>query len=84
MHGMEPARLRALFDAEVRRSARGDGSGALVEPDQHVVRWVAADGRGWSGVAWSELDEGCADAVIAAQVAYFADRGQKFEWKLYD
>ena len=25
-----------------------------------------------------------ADAVIAAQVAYFAARGEKFEWKLYD
>ncbi len=81
---MEADRVRGLFDAQVRRSATSDGSGALIETDEHVTRWVAAGGQGWSGITWSALDEGCADAVIAAQVAYFADRGKKFEWKLYD
>ena len=59
--------------------------GARIEADPLVVRWVGAEGRGWSGIAWSGL--GDADgrrAVIAAQVAYFAARGEKFEWKLYD
>jgi GNAT superfamily N-acetyltransferase len=84
MHDMDPAHVRDLFDSQVRRSDQADGSGALVEADEHVVRWVAAGGQGWSGITWSELDEGCADAVIAAQVAYFAGRGHQFEWKLYD
>ena len=45
---------------------------------------MAVDGQGWSGITWSDLDEDSAGAVIAAQVAYFAGRGQQFEWKLYD
>jgi hypothetical protein len=48
---MEPDRVLAAFDAEVRRSARPDGSGARIEADPVVVRWVGTDGRGWSGIA---------------------------------
>ncbi len=39
--------MLAAFDAEVRRSVRPDGSGARIEADPLVVRWVGADGRGW-------------------------------------
>jgi ribosomal protein S18 acetylase RimI-like enzyme len=81
---VEPDRALAAFDAEVRRSVRPDGSGARIEADPLVARWVGAEGRGWSGIAWSALGDADADAVIAAQVAYFAARGEKFEWKLYD
>ena len=81
---MEPYRVLAAFDAEVRRSVRPDGSGARSEADPLVVRCVGADGQGWSGIAWSGLGDADADAVIAAQVAYFAARGEEFEWKLYD
>jgi GNAT superfamily N-acetyltransferase len=81
---MEPARTLAAFDAQVRRSARPDGSGARIQADRNVVRWVSVDGRGWSGITWSQLDEADADPVIAEQVAYFRDRAEKFEWKLYD
>ena len=81
---MEPDRVLAAFDAEVRRSVRPDGSGARIEADTPVVRWVGTDGRGWSGIAWSGPDDADADAVIAAQVAYFAARDEAFEWKLYD
>ena len=81
---MEPDRVLAAFDAEVRRSTRPDGSGARIEADSLVVRWVGTDGQGWSGIAWSGLDDADADAMIAAQVAYFAARDETFEWKLYD
>ena len=81
---VEPGRVLAAFDAEVRCSVRPDGSGALIEADCHVVRWVGVGDRGWSGIAWSGLDEADADGVIAEQVACFAARGEKFEWKLYD
>jgi len=67
----------------VTASAR-TGRGALIKADGKVVRWVSVDGRGWSGIAWSELDEADADNVIAEQVAYFGGRCEKFEWKLYD
>jgi ribosomal protein S18 acetylase RimI-like enzyme len=81
---VEAARVLAAFDAQVRRSVRPDGSGALVEADRAVVRWMSVDGQGWSGIAWSELGEADADSVIAEQVAWFRSRGERFEWKLYD
>jgi ribosomal protein S18 acetylase RimI-like enzyme len=81
---MDPASVLAAYNAQVRRSVRPDGSGARVETDGSVVRWVTVDGSGWSGIVWSDLDEASADRVIAGQVAFFRDRDEKFEWKLYD
>jgi GNAT superfamily N-acetyltransferase len=81
---METADVLHSFDSQVRRSTQSDGSEALIEADGHVVRWIAVNGQGWSGITWSQLDDTDADRVIAAQVAYYRDLGQKFEWKLYD
>ncbi len=81
---MDSDRVLAAFDAEVRRNVRPDGSGARIEADPFVVRWVGVDGQGWSRIAWSDLSEADADAVIAEQVAYFAARDEKFESKLHD
>ena len=81
---MDPASVLAAYNAQVRRIVRPDGSGARVETDGSVVRWVTVDGSGWSGIVWSDLDEASADRVIAGQVAFFRDRDEKFEWKLYD
>jgi hypothetical protein len=49
---MEPDLVLAAFDAEVRRSVRPDGSGARIEADPLVVRWMAGGGRGLPGRAW--------------------------------
>jgi GNAT superfamily N-acetyltransferase len=81
---VEPASVLAAYNAQVRRSVRPDGSGALAEADGSVVRWVTVDGAGWSGIVWSDLNEASADRVIADQVAFFGDRDERFEWKLYD
>jgi len=81
---MEPASVLAAYNAQVRRSVQPDGSGARVEAGNDVVRWVTVDGGGWSGIVWSDLNEANADRVIADQVALFRDRGERFEWKLYD
>jgi GNAT superfamily N-acetyltransferase len=71
------------FDAQVRRGLHSDGSGALGERVGPVIRWSTVSGEGWSGIAWSELDAGTADGVIADQVAFFRGRAERFEWKLY-
>ncbi len=76
--------MLAAYDAQVRRGAQADGPGARIEVTGRVVRQVAADGPGWSGITWSDLHDGDADAVIAEQVARFRAIGQEFEWKLYD
>jgi GNAT superfamily N-acetyltransferase len=53
---------------------------ARVERDVRVVRYLS---EGWSGVLWSDLDESCADAVIAAQVQRFSELVTPWEWKHY-
>ena len=75
--------MRAAFDAQIRRNTRTDEPGAVVEADAGVLRWLAP-GTQTSCITWSELTSGSADAVIAAQVGYFAARGTPVEWKLYD
>ncbi|MFF1559512.1 GNAT family N-acetyltransferase [Streptomyces sp. NPDC058279] len=85
-------RVRALYDAEMRRDARPDSAEARVERVGAVVRQTMPGPLGWNAVLWSELDEENADAEIAAQIAHFGQSGQfpgagqpaGFEWKLYD
>jgi ribosomal protein S18 acetylase RimI-like enzyme len=83
---MDSAAVLQAFNTQVRQSTRPDGTGAIFEQDGAVVRRVAArgqDGANGSGVFWSGLDPGTAEAVIAAQVAFFGSLGERFEWKLY-
>jgi GNAT superfamily N-acetyltransferase len=81
---VDPVELLDTFNAQVRRSAQPDGPGARIEAVGTVVRQVARDAQGWSGITWSQLDDDDADAAVAGQVAYFRGLGQEFEWKLYD
>ncbi|MET9608009.1 GNAT family N-acetyltransferase [Streptomyces sp. NPDC006512] len=79
--------VRDRYDAQMRRDAVPDVAAARVERAGAVVRQTSP-GLGWNGVLWSDLDEGNADAEIAAQVAFFSARdgeegGAEFEWKLY-
>ena len=75
--------MRAAFDAQIRRNTRAGEPGAVVEAGAGVLRWLAP-GTQTSCITWSELTSDSADAVIAAQVRYFAARGTPVEWKLYD
>ncbi len=79
---MDHASVLALHDRDLREGARPDGPGARVERVGGVVRQVA-DGYGWNGVLWSDLDAADADAVITEQIAFFTGLGRDFEWKLY-
>jgi ribosomal protein S18 acetylase RimI-like enzyme len=80
---LDAAAVLSAFDEQVRRGLHSDGTGAVGERAGPVVRWAMAGGEGWSGVVWSDLDSGTADAVIADQVAFFGRRRERFEWKLY-
>ena len=81
---MNPQATLAAFDEQVRRSPRPEEPGARAERIGDIARHVAPNRDGWSGVVWSSLDEGSADAAIAEQARYFTALGQKVEWKLYD
>ncbi len=80
---MDHDAVLTLFDQQIRQSVQGDTPGTLVERTGGVIRHAGADA--WSGIVWSDLDEGSADAEIAAQVRWFADAdsGDEFEWKVY-
>jgi GNAT superfamily N-acetyltransferase len=80
---MNRSDVLAAFNLQVRQSTSPDGTGAIFEAGPQVVRRIAQPGSGGSGVLWSSLDAADADEVIAAQVAFFGARGEKFEWKLY-
>ncbi|PYC77157.1 GNAT family N-acetyltransferase [Streptomyces tateyamensis] len=79
---MDNARVLETYDRELRREAVPDGPGAVVHRTDRTVRHDGGP-QGWSAVLWSDLDEAGADAAIAEQVAYFAERGREFEWKHY-
>jgi ribosomal protein S18 acetylase RimI-like enzyme len=80
---MDRSEVLAAFNQQVRQSTSPDGTGARFEADAHVVRRIAQPRLGGSGVLWSSLDAGSADEVIAAEVRFFGERGEQFEWKLY-
>lgn len=74
--------LRA-YDDEVRAAVPVVGQGDRVERDGPVYRCVV---RGHNMIEYRDLgglegDE--LDALIARQVAFFADRGEEFEWKTH-
>ncbi|GGM07539.1 GNAT family N-acetyltransferase [Dactylosporangium sucinum] len=74
---MDERAVLAEFDRQVRQQPQGDG---VVEREPGIVRVVSAP-DGWTGIAWADLDGLDAGAVIAAQVARFAE--QAWEWKHY-
>ena len=81
---LDPVSVRVSYDLQVRRGPDNDSTGVVVVVTSRFARWTAANGRGWSEIAWSKLDPACADEVIAAQIRHFAESGQSFVWRLYD
>ena len=79
---MDRDAVLARFDARLRRDARPDTAGAVVERAGDVVRQVGAPGD-WNGVLWSDLDPAGADAAIAETIHRYATLGLDFEWKWY-
>ncbi|WP_427891631.1 GNAT family N-acetyltransferase [Kribbella sp. GL6] len=73
--------LRAAFDQQIR-TRRGGASTGTAEYLGSVIRQVGLRGDGFvqylGGVDGAELDQ-----LIADQVAFFRERGTKFEWKYY-
>jgi GNAT superfamily N-acetyltransferase len=81
----DAAALLEAYQAQLRTHVHDPlPEGVQVEWDGPVQRTTGLGGRGWilyrdlGGLEGGELDE-----LIARQVAFFADRGQEFEWKLH-
>ena len=81
----EVSELVAAYDAQVRdRVPDPLPRGVVVERDGPLLRFFGWAGRGFvvyrdlGGLEGADLDE-----VIARQVHIFAERGERFEWKLH-
>ena len=85
--GSRISELLDAFDTQLRRTSTDGGPGVVVElltEPGAVLRVTPPPGSGWGGgVFWSDLDEGDADATIAAVQAWFGPLGRDIEWKHY-
>jgi GNAT superfamily N-acetyltransferase len=83
MPPLDPLEMLAAYDTELRAHVPDPlPAGERLERDGPLFRFLTPRGQGW--VLYSSLDgiEGRAlDELIARQVAVFAERGQRFEWK---
>ena len=79
---MDRQAVRAAYDNQIRQHPQPDEPDGRVEHDRGVIRIVSGAG-GWSGVIWSDLDPGSADAVVSAQIIRFAELARPWEWKHY-
>jgi GNAT superfamily N-acetyltransferase len=77
--------LVAAYDAKLRADIPDPlPAGEIAERDGPLVRIFGGPSGGWilyrdlGGLEGAELDE-----LIARQVAFFAERGERFEWKLH-
>ncbi len=83
---MDQDQLLAIFDKQVRFDSCDPlfERQAVPEDNPIVVRHVPLDPEArWGWVNWSRLTEANADRAITEQVAFFAGRGQNFEWKRF-
>jgi len=79
---MDRHAILTAFDEQIRRHPQPDVPAGFVEHDATVVRSMSPR-EGWSGVTWSQLDQGNADEVIAEQIRRFAELSRPWEWKHY-
>jgi GNAT superfamily N-acetyltransferase len=77
--------LLAVYDAQLRAYVPARlPEGEVAERDGPLLRFHGGAGQGWvlyrdlDGIDGTELDE-----LIARQVAFFRDRGERFEWKYH-
>jgi GNAT superfamily N-acetyltransferase len=83
---MTDLELLAVHDTQLRgRMPERLPAGEAVERDGPLLRFYGGPGeQGWvvyrdlGGIEGAELDE-----LIARQIDFFADRGERFEWKSY-
>ena len=85
MTGNEVEALRDAYDAQLRAHVHDRVPASVrFERDGPLLRTTGFGNRGWieyhdlGGLDGAELD-----ALIARQVAFFRQRGERFEWKLH-
>lgn len=82
---MNDAELLAVYDAQLRAHvAERLPEGVTVEHDGPVTRFLGFPGQGWLEYHdLGDISEPDLDALIARQVARFAEVHQRFEWKYH-
>ena len=74
--------ILALYTQDQRINTSYPDSRREVLP--HLIRDIASSADGEGAIIYSALDETNADAEIRAQITFFTEIGQNFEWKVYD
>ncbi|MEZ4706028.1 MAG: hypothetical protein R3A44_02405 [Caldilineaceae bacterium] len=74
--------ILALYTQDQRINTTYPDSRRQVLP--HLIRDVATSADAEGAIIYSTLNEANADAEIRAQIAFFTEMGQNFEWKVYD
>jgi GNAT superfamily N-acetyltransferase len=83
--GTDAAELLAAYDRQLRTQVPERlPEGVQVERDGPLVRWLGAMNGGFVGYRdLGGLDGADLDDLIARQVRVFAERAERFEWKLH-
>lgn len=85
---MQPDEVLAAYDVQIRRDTAPPLPTWVVEDLGRIIRQTAPPGdRTGAFIGWNDftgLDDATTDALIAEQVAYFAELGRHSEWKHFD
>ena len=74
----------AVFDSYIADRRLQDLEGLQREDLGQLIRYSAVRPGKEGMVAYAQLDECQAERAVQAQIDYFQERGEDFEWKLYD
>ena len=80
---MEAQAILDLYDREMRKDASANRANIHKHPGlTYFVALPPSPRAGW--VIYTRLDEANVDEAISSTVDFFRDKGDEFEWKVYD
>jgi hypothetical protein len=78
---LDPQLVMSAYNEHERIGITITGCKKIVTPD--LVRFASEDNYG-SFISYYDLSSENLESVIEAEIEYFSERGQTFEWKTYD
>lgn len=80
---MEPRAILDLYDQEMRKDASANRANIHKRPGlTYFLALPPSPRAGW--VIYTRLDEANVEEAISSTVDFFSDKGNEFEWKVYD
>jgi GNAT superfamily N-acetyltransferase len=80
---MEPQAILDQYDQEMRKDASANRANIHKRPGlTYFLALPPSPRAGW--VIYTRLDEAIVEEAISSTVDFFSDKGDEFEWKVYD